>query len=61
MLNVGVDLGAKHWNEPPGGALCEGVDGPRHGRRSVPSSVYVWTIHTWVSNGLRWRRASSSS
>jgi hypothetical protein len=23
-------LSAKHWNEPPGGALCGGTDGPRH-------------------------------
>jgi hypothetical protein len=27
---VSVDLGAKHWNEPPGGAPCRGADGPQH-------------------------------
>jgi hypothetical protein len=27
LKSVGVDLDAKHWNEPP---LCGGADGPRH-------------------------------
>jgi hypothetical protein len=27
---VGTDLGTKHWNEPPNGALYGGADGPRH-------------------------------
>ena len=30
MLNVGVDLGAKHWNEPPDCDHRGGADGPQH-------------------------------
>jgi hypothetical protein len=29
-LGVGVDLDAKHSNEPPSSALCEDVYSPRH-------------------------------
>jgi hypothetical protein len=36
---VGTDLDAKHWNKPPGGALCGGVDGPRGS-----SSTYARTV-----------------
>jgi hypothetical protein len=43
---VGTDLDAKHWNEPPGGALCGGVDGPRGS-----SSTYDRTVCAWGSDG----------
>jgi hypothetical protein len=41
---VGADLGAKHWNEPPGGALRGYTDGLRPGRRSGSSSARFQTV-----------------
>jgi hypothetical protein len=38
-----------------------GPDGPWPGRRSDSSSAYICTVHTWGSDGPRWRRVSSSS
>jgi hypothetical protein len=48
-----INLDDKHWNEPPGGALCGGANGSWHSARrsatwcrSVSSSVYVRTIRS---------------
>jgi hypothetical protein len=56
---VGADLSAKHWDEPPGGALCGGVDGPRPKRRSGSFSAYVRTVRDGAEGRLLRSRSRS--
>jgi hypothetical protein len=51
LYSVGINLGAKHWNRLPSGALYGGADGPRYRarqyvtwRKSGFSSTYVRTV-----------------
>jgi hypothetical protein len=51
---VGTNPCAKHGNGPPDGALCGGMDGPRHRagrsvtwRRSDSSSAHFRTVRAW--------------
>jgi hypothetical protein len=64
---VDADLGAKHWNEPPGGALCGGADNLRHrvGRSTTWAQERI--LLCLLSNGShlglvcpRWHRGYSS-
>jgi hypothetical protein len=51
--DLGVDLGAKHENEPSGGALCGGADDPQHTAGHSATWAQEWILLCTLSNGLR--------
>jgi hypothetical protein len=67
LPTLGAHLDAKHWNEPPDGALCESMDGPRPwaGRfvTCAQKQILLYTLLEGPCLGPdcpRWRRGSSS-
>jgi hypothetical protein len=58
---VGADLGANHWNEPPGGALCGGANGPQHKAGWSAAHAQERPLLSVRLNSPRRRIGSSSS
>jgi hypothetical protein len=51
--SVGTDMGAKHWIEPPSGALYGGEDGPLHMAGRSMTWAHEWLLLCACPDGLR--------